>query len=225
MRYLFIILFSSLIMYGQQFTVTKVRGNVKLLRGSSENWEAVKVGQQLLGSDLIMTDTKSGITLKNENGSFLIDSEIAVGLKNIKKMTLDELILSLTMEEIRNVPKNESDKLSKNTAVYGSEIKGPTTMQNKSNLGYLKLNGAKYLCDQGLKESAVIVSKEVFRNYPSLSSVYNNRIYFAKILDELGLYEEAVKEYGKIENLNLTVTQKNELSELKETAGFNLVNN
>lgn len=225
MRYLFIVLFSSVILCGQQFTVTKVHGDVKLLRGSSEKWEDVKVGQQLLGSDLIMTDTKSGITLKNDNGSFLIDSKIAIGLKNIKKMTLDELILSLAMEEIRNVPKNESEKLSKNTAVYGSEVKEPTAKQNKSNLGYLKLNGAQYLCDQGFKESAVIVSKEVFRNYPSLSSVYNNRIYFAKILDDLGLFEEAVKEYGNIENLNLTVSQKSELIKLKETASLNIVNN
>ena len=57
-----IILFSGIIT-AQEFTVEKVSGIVNVLKGTSENWEVVKVGQTLNSSDLLSTNEKSFIQL------------------------------------------------------------------------------------------------------------------------------------------------------------------
>ncbi|MBK8943871.1 MAG: hypothetical protein IPM32_01250 [Ignavibacteriae bacterium] len=223
MKTIFLILFFSSLIFSQQFTVEKVSGEVKLLRGTSEKWEAVKVNQILKSSDLLMTNSHSLIQLKNENGNFLIKGDVAIGLKNIKKTTVSDLILSLAMEEIRNVPKTKKSGLAKNTAVYGSDVSQKNNIDENNFIGKLKLNGAKYLNEKGLKESSIIVAKEVFRNYPSLSNNFEDRIYFASLLNELDLFEESLREYNSIEKLELTENQKIELTKLKEEVNLKLV--
>ncbi len=133
---------------------------------------------------------------------FVLKANAAIGINHIRKVSINDLILALTLEEIRNVPKIKRSNLSKNTAVYGTEISESNTNSVKDNdLGVKKINGAKILNESGYKESSLIAAKEVFRNYPDISTDFNTRIYFANVLIELELYQEALSEFQRINKL------------------------
>jgi hypothetical protein len=225
MKTIILILGLSISILAQQFTVENIVGEVKILSGTSEEWKSVQVGQQLIGSDLLLTDEKSSIRLKNDKGTFLINDNIAVGLKNIRKVSLNDLVLALALEDIRNVPKKKLNGDSKNTAVYGSEVKETEDLEIKNeHLGYLKLNGAKFLHKNEFTESAIIVAKEVFRNFPSIANSFEDRLYFADLLNGLELHQEAASEYAQIQNLNISNVQKLIIDNKKEELSIKLLN-
>jgi hypothetical protein len=223
MKKIILFLFSlTLCVNAQEFKVEKISGTVKLLKGTSEVWENIKVGQILSSEDLILTESNSLIQLSKEGERFLLKEDAAIGLNHVKEVSINDLVLALALDEIRNVPKTKRNGLSKNTAVYGSEVISSKNISiSDEELGQKKLNGAKLLNESGFTESSIIAAKEVFRNYPSIAKNFNNRIYFADLLNELSLHQEAVSEYGRIENLNLTeqqlatVKKKNEEVSLK----------
>ena len=66
-----------------------------------------------------------------------------------------------------------------------------------------KINGARQLAKSGYKESAVIVAKETYRKYPNTKKSVNDRIYFADILADLGLYQEAQSEFSDIKKIDM----------------------
>jgi len=47
----------------QEFVVEKVSGDVKLLKGISEKWENVNIGQTLNSEDLLLTENNSLVQL------------------------------------------------------------------------------------------------------------------------------------------------------------------
>jgi hypothetical protein len=225
MKIIILIIGLSFSNFAQQFTVKNITGDVKILSGASEEWKTVQVGQQLIGSDLLLTDEKSSIRLNNEKGTFLINNNIAVGLKNIRKVSLNDLVLALALEDIRNVPKKKQNGNSKNTAVYGSEENQEKDLKIKNeHLGFLKLNGAKFLHKNGFTESAIIVGKEVFRNFPSIANSFEDRLYFADLLNGLKLYQEAASDYSQIQNLNISDVQKSIIEKKKEELSVKLLN-
>jgi len=208
-KIIIVLLFLTTTAFPQKFKVESIVGEAKVLHGSSENWEQITVGEILEASDLIITEKGSQIKLKNRNQIFSITEELAIGLSNVKPITIDELILALALEEIRNVPKKNKNGISQNTAVYGSEVKNISNLTFKNNeLGYLKIKGAKYLTKTGFKESGIIAAMEVFRNYPVIAKNYEHRIYFADQLYELNLLQEAIDEISKIKKLDLNEAQK-----------------
>ena len=198
----------------QDYTVEKVSGNVQALIGTSENWVKVSAGQKLKGTDLISTGEKSFIQLSGNGNKFVLQSNSALGLNSIKKMTLNELLLALAMEEIRNVPKIKSNQFTRNTAVYGSEISTskPVPVQ-VSDIGIKKINGAKQLAQDGFKESAVLVAKETFRKYPETKKQIQDRIYFADLMIRMNLNNEAEQELKQISSLSLNNDEKKEVDE------------
>lgn len=203
-----IILFSGIIT-AQDFTVEKVSGIVNVLKGTNENWEVVKVGQSLNSSDLLSTDEKSFIQLNKSGNKFILQSNSALGLNHLKNVSLNDLLLALAMEEIKRIPKSNNGGNSQNTAVYGKEVdRGNSLFANNNELGSKLINGAKQLAESGYKESAIIAAKEIFRKHPSTKKEINNRIYFANILLELKLNEEALQEFNSI----LDETNKTDLS-------------
>lgn len=188
-------LFISVNMFAQEFVVEKISGNVKVLRGTSEKFENVKTGERLNGSDLLITEEKSFIQLNKDGNRFILQSNSALGLNYVKEVSINDLLLALAMEEIRRVPKDEGNGNTKNTAVYGEEIKPESSLKISENeMGIKKLNGAKQLAESGYKESAVIVAKETYRKYPSTKNNFEDRVYFAQVLSELKLYSEAYEE-------------------------------
>lgn len=221
-----IIFFLTLVLNitAQEYTVKKISGDVKLLKGSSEKWETLKINDKLSIDDLVLTGKKSSIHLRKNNKIFVIKEDIAIGLNHLKKVSKNDLILALALDEIRNVPKIKRNGSSKNTAVYGSEIDINENEEVKSyDLGLKKINGAKMLNDLGYKESSIIVSKEVFRNYPKTSENFENRLYFADLLKDLNLYQEALGEYSRIEKFDLREEQRSILEQRHEEINLKLL--
>jgi hypothetical protein len=207
------IIFCTGILSAQEFKVEKVSGDVSILRGTSEEFTAIKKGDILLGSDLLITDFNSYVQLEQNNNRFILNGNSALNLMNIKEVSINDLILALTMEEIRNIPKATPDN-SKNTAVYGTqEGKARSVVLDENIIGIKKLNGARQLAESGYKESAIIVAKETYRKYPVTRSKFEERIYFADLLAGLTLYEEALTEYSEVQNLELSDQQRKIVTE------------
>jgi hypothetical protein len=92
-------------------------------------------------------------------------------------------------------------------------------------LGKKKINGAKQLKENGYLESSIIVAKEVFRNYPLIAKNINDRLYFADLLAELQLYEEALEDYQTIYDLDISAEEKENLSAIIESLSLKLIEN
>jgi hypothetical protein len=113
------------------------------------------------------------------------------------------------MEDVINTPRKKENVKSDNTGVYGDKIDEETLKTIRSNdFGLKRLNGAKQLAENGMKESAIIAAKEVYRKYPDTKNDASNRIYFADLLNDKGLYEEAYEEFSALKSLKLDTKQK-----------------
>lgn len=214
MKKIFItLLILSANIFAQNFTVEKISGKVQVLHGTSEKYVDVKTGDNLSGSDLLITDEKSFIQLNKDGNKFILQSNSALGLNYVKEISINDLLLALAAEEIRRVPKNGTNGNSKNTAVYGEEIKSSSIIISEDLMGIKKLNGAIQLAESGYKESAVIVAKETYRKYPSTKNRIADRIYFADLLTDLKLYSEAYEEFLELKKKSNSdiITERMEL--------------
>ena len=199
--------------YSQTFEVEKLSGNVKILSGNSNTWQQLKLSMILPENAILTTEKNSSVKIKGDDILFMLKESSAVTISNIKKMSLDELILALAMENIMDAPRKSGNEKSDNTGVYGDKITGETLITLKSNdFGMKRLNGAKQLAENGMTESAIITAKEVYRKYPDTKKDVNTRIYFADLLFERGLYEESYDDYNDIKSSELNNQQKSYVS-------------
>ena len=195
----------------QNFTVGKVSGDVKYQNGNSENWAALQEGVKVNDDAIIITADNSFVELEGNNVQFKLNESSAVSISSIKKMNIEDLLLALAMEDMMNAPK-EIKKSSDNTAVYGTEEGRDSPLLIKTDdFGIKRLNGAVQLAQNDLQESAVIAARETYRKYPETKTISSYRIYFADILYEKGLYEEALDEYLDIQKLDLTESQQSDV--------------
>jgi hypothetical protein len=206
---LIILLFCGIIIAQNNFTVENVKGEAKILKGNSEQWIELQNNQTIDNNAIISTGKNSSLKLVGNDVSINLKEESAISVSDIKKMNMDELLLALAVEEILDAPQKNKDSKSENTAVYGSDEKErKNAVINSDDFGFKRLNGAVQLSENGMPESAVVVAKEVYRKYPSTKKDVNLRIYFADILYEKGLYEEAMVEYKGLQEMNLSEKQK-----------------
>ncbi|GAB6281305.1 MAG: hypothetical protein STSR0008_00440 [Ignavibacterium sp.] len=206
-----------------KYKVEKVSGNVKVQVGTSEDWIDVEPGMILNSNSVLLTNNKSFITISNNDLRFTLKPSAALNVSNIKKMTIDELLLALAMEEILNAPVKKNDSKARTTVSYGSEINSKNEGSVKvDNFGLLRLNGAKQLAENGFKESAVAFAMETYRKYPNTRTLKDYRLYFANILYELKLYRESLTEYNQIKQLDLTESEKKEVNLRLETLAKNI---
>ncbi len=224
-KIIIILLLASTFLVGQEFKVEKVTGKVLLQKGVEENFTIIKKGDFLSGNDLVLTEKNSFIQLQKEGNLFILNSNSALGLSYIRKISINDLLLALAMEDIRNVPKKNSKGIEKNTAVYGEKIKNSSTnVLSENRLGKMKINGAKQLAQSGFAESAIIVSKDTFRKYPETKLNFEDRIYFAELLEKLNLKNETLDEYNSIRKLPLTKLQKQLVDKRVETISIKRIN-
>ncbi len=224
-KIIIILLLASTFLVGQEFKVEKVTGKVLLQKGVEENFTIIKKGDFLSGNDLVLTEKNSFIQLQKEGNLFILNSNSALGLSYIRKISINDLLLALAMEDIRNVPKKNSKGIEKNTAVYGEKIKNSSTnVLSENRLGKMKINGAKQLAQSGFAESAIIVSKDTFRKYPETKLNFEDRIYFAELLEKLNLKNETLDEYNSIRKLPLTPPQKQLIDERVEAISIKSIN-
>ncbi len=210
MKHTIILIFLiSSILFSQEFTVNKITGKVLVQKGVEDSFTPVKKGDILSGDDLIVTEENSFIQLEKENHKFILNANSALGLSHIRKISINDLLLALAMDDIRNIPTNKQNGIEKNTAVYGENIS--SNNENKlpaDKIGKMKINGAKQLAENGFGESAIIVSKDTFRKYPSTKSNFDDRVYFANLLEKRNLINETLDEYNSISKLDLTKIQQ-----------------
>lgn len=201
-------------LFAQSYKIEKVQGTVKALIGNSEQWVDVKEGTMVSSSTVLMTDKNALIVLSGRGIKFTLKPSAALSVNSLKRMTIDELLLALAMEEILSTPAKKKDDKSMNTAIYGTNESGTKTAAVPINLlGDLKLNGARQLAENGFKETAILTAKETYRKYPDTQKNILTRIYFAEQMMQLSLFDEALAEYSQIQNLPLNDPQTKEVHE------------
>ena len=227
MKKIFVLLFlATAFVYGQSCKIENLKGDVKAQIGTSEKWLAVKKGQELSVDAVISTGKNSFVKIDVKDSKLMLKSFSALKLSNIKKMTVNDLILALAMEDMLNAPKKKENTNSKNTAVYGAEVNGiKTPMVESDDFGIKRLNGAVQLAENGFKESAVVDAKETFRKYPETNNLTSYRIFFANILFDLGLNEDAYDDFKSIEPLKLTGEEKSEVQTKLDVLAKKLLKN
>jgi tetratricopeptide (TPR) repeat protein len=209
---LILFLMVNTIVVAQSFKAADVIGQVKFQSGSEESWSKVEEGFLLNTEAVVVTGRNSTLQLVGNDFNFRLKENSAVSIGSIKKLSLDELLLALAMEDLINAPKKNGNGSSDNTAVYGNEESSEDFPDlNSGPFGIKRLNGAIQLASTGLKESAVIFAKETFRKYPDTKSIPYYRIYFANVLYDKGLYEEALEEFNEIINLDLNEDQQKDV--------------
>jgi hypothetical protein len=206
---LVILLFYSSLSFTQQYQVENVSGTVKAQIGSSENWIDLKKGMELPPHSTILTDKNSSVALKNDQLKFTLEESSALSVNSIKKMSLDDLLLALAMEDMMNAPRKKEENKSKSTQVYGNPNNSKTNTGGiNDQFGLARLNGAMQLKENGFTESAIITAKETFRKYPETKKLIDQRIFFANLLYEKGLYEEAYADFSSFKNYEMTEKEK-----------------
>lgn len=222
---LFLLLSTGLTL-AQDFTVAKITGNAKYQAGGNENWVDLKESETIEQDAVISTGDNSSITLKSNNLYFTLNESSAISVSSIKKMSTDELLLALAMEDMINAPKNNGNGKSGNTAVYGTDEGNSDELELlSSDFGIKRLNGAMQLAETDMKESAVVFAQETFRKYPDTKLLSSYRIFFADILFEKGLYNEAFEEFNEIAVLKLSEEEKSKVDKKTETIKKILLNN
>ena len=225
MKVLLIILFLISATFAQEYKAVNVKGDVKYQKGTSEEWIDLKEGTLISTNSLVSTGEKSSVKLIGKDESVMLNELSAISVGSIKKMSTDELLLALAMEDMINAPKTDGKGSSNNTATYGEKEDEKTINALEDDFGVKRLNGATELAKSGLKESAVVFAKETFRKYPDTKKLAEQRIFFADILFEKGLYEEALGEYFEIEKLNLTKEEKRKVESQVNKINKILLNN
>jgi hypothetical protein len=206
---LFLLLFVPSLL-AQEYKVIHIKGDVKFRSNTSETWTELKEGQVLNLDEFISTGVKASVQIENLGNIIIIEELSAVSIASIKKMSTDELLLALAMEDMINVPKSEGKGKgnSGSTAVYGEkEGTENKTEINLDDFGIKRLNGAIQLAKNDLLGSSVIFAKETYRKHPNTKQIASYRIFFADVLYEKGLYEEALGEYLEIQKLELNKEQ------------------
>lgn len=215
-KLIILLLLSCSLLSGQEYKVTKISGNVLVQKGVSEEWNTLHKNDILTPEDVIMTDENSMIQLQSEENRFLLNSNAAIGLDKIKKVSLNELLLAFALEEIERATEKKNNSEVKNSSAYGAkEGKANESVPPNSVIGERKLNGAIQLAENGYKNSAILVAKETFRVYPQTQKDIKTRLYFVNLLYELGLYNEAYTEIRNVRSSTSSVYQ-NEIKTLEE---------
>uniref|UniRef100_A0A7V2ZHV3 Tetratricopeptide repeat protein n=1 Tax=Ignavibacterium album TaxID=591197 RepID=A0A7V2ZHV3_9BACT len=207
-----LILLSSIVL-PQKFKVEKISGTVRALTTDSENWIELKTGNEIPPNAIVSVEKNSLVKISGREVSVTLTENSAITLSNLKKMSMEDLVLAIAMENILNAPRNNGKNKSQSTAVYGKNEFEKNPVVSNQEFGIKRLNGAKQLAENGLKESAVIAAKEVYRKYPSTKSLSDYRIFFAEILYEKKLYAEALDEYNDIQTLSLSESQKEKVNQ------------
>ncbi len=225
-KILLILLIAAGIISAQTYKASQVEGLVTVQSGTGEKWTRVEDGQILQPNSTVETSGNSQVWLHGENVKLLLKGSSAVSLSSIKKMTVDQLILALAMEDMLNAPHKKENLNSQNTAVYGAEVNGIKPPIIKSDdFGVKRLNGAVQLAEGGYRESAVVFARETFRKYPDTKNIAAFRIYFADILYNLGLNEDAYDDFKTIQKLKLSDVQKKEVMNKMDILAKRLLNN
>jgi len=204
MKIILILSMLTISVIAQEYKAINVKGDVQYQTGTSEKWLELKEGAVLKSDAFVTTGENSSVKLTQSGNTVTLNELSALSVGSIKKISTDELLLALAMEDMINAPKTNRKGSSSNTATYGNKENSKVVSVTSNDFGAMRLNGAVQLAKSGLKESSVVFAKETYRKYPDTKQMAKYRIFFADILNEKGLYDEALGEYFEIEKLKLS---------------------
>ena len=110
-KILLILLIVTGFLSAQTFIVKTVKGDVKAQIGVSEKWHSVKKGEMLKSETTLMINKNSDVVLVFGDKKFKIKNSAIVSLKRVKKLTVDELLLALAMENLIDVKEKTSETI------------------------------------------------------------------------------------------------------------------
>ena len=208
-----IIVFLSLLNFisAQTYEVEKIKGEVKYISSEQNNWQKVKTISSVSDNSIVSADVNSVAKIKCDGLSFTLKDGAAINVSSLKKMSIDQLIMALALDKVMSAPRKKENNKSESTSVYGDKLGAANEIIQTNNFGIKRINGAKQLAENGFVESAIVSAKEIFRKYPEVAKDASNRIYFADLLYNKKLYDEALEEYNAIKMLSITETQKKEI--------------
>jgi hypothetical protein len=202
-----LILCSVRLASASDIVIQKVRGEVSVRQGVTEVWNRVAVGDALRPDDTMKTGSKSSATIlitgDAVNGtakSLTLPANVMVDISDVRELTQEELMLRLAMERVRSAPyewKNNDFNLPNTSVVHGTDAGAAgAPPENDAATGYLQINGTRVLFDNGFYSTCALKSMEIFRLYPSLGEIFDNRLMVAEALERAQLKGEALSEYG-----------------------------
>jgi hypothetical protein len=199
-------------------TIQKLNGEVAVRHGVTEVWATVAAGDALRPNDSMRTGKNGSATLVVQDGQgsatrrLVLPADVIVDLSDVRDLTQEELMLKLTMQKVRATPEQKRDgnpAISDAAVMHGSDAsRHPAMAENDPQVGRSLLNGAKVLLDNGFSATAVLRTLEVFRSFPSLAGIVDNRLALAGAMEKANLRGEAVAEYNAIRQMgNLSSSQ------------------
>ena len=193
-------------------TIQKMNGEVAVRHGVTEVWTVVAAGDALRPNDSMRTGTNGSATLlvqEEPSGAvrrMALPPNVIVDMSDVRELTQDELMLKLTMQKVRTTPERAPDgspQISDAAVMHGSDGQRQAAIaENDPQIGRSLLNGTKVLLDNGFSATAVLRTLEVFRLFPSLGTIVENRLALAGAMEKASLKGEAVAEYNTIRKMD-----------------------
>jgi hypothetical protein len=217
-----VILFASTQARSGDVVIRKVQGEVAVRHGVTETWTTVASGDVLRPDDTMRTGKKGGAVIVLSTSaarggaqkSISVPAEVIVDISDIRDLTQEELMLKLTMEKVRSSSyewKNEELRIPNSAAVHGANRSGDSLALPDPSVGVFQLNGARLLYNNGFYATCALKGMEVLRQFPTLGSVFDNRLLVAQALEKANLRGEALGEYGALLALEgLSAEQRNQ---------------
>lgn len=206
-----------------QIKLASLKGDVKIRKGVSEEWQNIKANALLNIEDAISIGKKSMAVIEiNKQKKITLPEESIVEIADLRDLTKEELLLKLAMDHILAVPQQDrqNDLMPAPSAIIHGEKKiNSEDILKKGNLDIAikTLNGAKTLYSNNFYGSCALRIKEVLRLFPDLPKSADYKILAALALERAELYEEALNEFHSLNTENLTPEQKSLVEKKIET--------
>jgi hypothetical protein len=212
----------------ESITIQRAEGEVSVRHGVAEVWNTVAAGDLLRPNDTMRTGMGGNAVLlvhldtDTAPKRITLPPHVIVDMSDIRDLTQEELMLKLTMEQVRGSSyqwKNDGMWIPDAAVVHGANAAGSGPVsENNIQTGRLQLNGVRVLYENGFFASCVLRAMEVFRLYPALGGSFEHRLMLAESMEKANLRGEAIAEYGAVSRLeNLTPGQRQQVQNKLQT--------
>lgn len=198
---LLVLMVVAIPLWASTYVVKSVKGTVEVRRGVSEEWKAIKAGDQLKPEDTMRTGKQSSATIQLDGKQLTIPAQTMVDLSDFRQMSQEEFLLKLAMENILAVPPREDGTIAtpRTTILHGTDAgKENASTQQRIELGLMQLQGAKLLYDNAFYATSILKTKETFRLYPDLQERIDARLRVAAAFERMKLTKQAIEEYASL---------------------------
>jgi len=203
-----------------EIVVHQVKGDVKVRSGVDEDWQATAAGDELKPHDSIRTGRKGSAVLlirsKGDGGiisrKIKIPAEVLLDLSDVRDLSQEELMLTLTMERVRASSyewKSSELHIPNATVIHGEKPVAQAVLKaDDKELAALQMNGTKVLFAYGFYPTCALKALRIMERFPSLHEKFEHRFMVAESLERSHLKGEALSEYVTLSSTDLTTEQR-----------------